>query len=413
MRGGHGSSGGCEDQGVGSGGDNHDFPEHRAPPERGEGGRRVGERERSVEGGAKASGGRPFQGSDHVGAVASVAADQALLFDEEGPEVERDLASGGGAAGDDGAVAGEAFEASFEDTAAHVFDDEVNAASAGELADLGGPVVAAGVDGVVGAEFEGERAFGFRGTGGDDGGAEGFGDGDGGGADAAGGAHHEDGLAGLDAGAVVEHVHGGAAGEGERSGGLEAHGVRQADEGAGRNEDLLGKAAVPLDPEELAMQADGFLPGLAKLTGAAEQIRLNGHPVAGLPVGNAGSDGPNLAGGFAALGEGQGKREGETGLLGPEIQPVQPAGADVHDGVAGAGGGVGDVAEGMLAGVPVGEELEGFHGFGAGASVMARWRVGASVVGRSGDARAGRGRIGGGADGSAGQGAGACGTLGP
>src|SRR5438309_834661 len=86
-----------------------DFAEGGAGAEVGEGLGGFGEGENAVDDGLEFAGGGPFEGGLDIGAVAAVAADEPLLFHEEWPEVESDFASGGGAAGDDGAAAREAI----------------------------------------------------------------------------------------------------------------------------------------------------------------------------------------------------------------------------------------------------------------------------------------------------------------
>lgn len=144
-----------------------------------------------MDAGTEAAEGGPVEGALHVGAGAAIAADEALLLHEDGPEVEGDVASGGGAAGDDGSAAGEALEGLLEDFAADVFDDNVHAAFLGDFADFAGPGIVGGIDGMVCAERFGESAFGFGRAGGDDMRADLLGDLNGIGADAAGSRHDE------------------------------------------------------------------------------------------------------------------------------------------------------------------------------------------------------------------------------
>ena len=315
-----------------------------------------------VNDGFQAAFGGPFEGHEDVGAVAAVAADEALLLHEKGPEVEGDLATGGGAAGDDHAVAGEAVEDLLEDIAADVLDDEVGAVFGGEAADFGGPVGRGGVHHEVGAELAAEFALGFGGAGADDASAEVFGDLDGRGADAAGCAHDEDPLAGADLGAVGEHVHGGAAGKGEGGGGVKVNAVRKAHEGAFGDEDFFGEAAVALDAEEFAAKAEGFVALAAEFAFAAEEIGLDGDGVGGFPIGDAGADLEDFAGDFAAGSARQGDFEREFAGLEPEVEMVEAAGLDLDDDFAGGGRGVGDVAEFEFARRAVGCELDRFHG---------------------------------------------------
>lgn len=249
-----------------------DLAEGGAGAEVGEGLGGFGEGVDAIDDGLEFAGGGPFEGGLDVGAVAAVAADEPLLLHEERPEIEADFASGGGAAGHDGTTARETLEGFEQDVAADVLNDEIDAAFAGEAADFGGPGGVVGVDDKFRAETAGELAFGVGGTGADDAGAELFGDLNGGGADAAGPGNGEHPLAGADLGAVGEHVHGGAAGQGERGGGVKVNTLGQAHERASGDADKFGKTAIALDAEELAAQAEGFLTATAELAFAAENI---------------------------------------------------------------------------------------------------------------------------------------------
>lgn len=153
-----------------------------------------------------------------------------------------------------------------------------------ELADLRGPVGFGGVHDEFRAELEGEGAFGVAGGGGDDVRAEFAGDLNGGAADAAGGADDEHPVAGFHLDAVGEHVHGGAAGEGEGGGGDLIHSGGQGEEGAGGDDDFFREATVALDAEELTVEADGFLALPAEFTGAAKDVGLDGDAVTDAPL---------------------------------------------------------------------------------------------------------------------------------
>ena len=338
-----------------------DFAEDAAVAEGGVGFGKLGEGEDAVDDGFEFAFGGPLQGGGSVGVVAAVAADEALLFDEEGPEVEFGFAAGRRAAGDDGAAAGEALEDLAEDVAADVFDDDVHAAFLGELADLRGPVGFGGVHDEFRAELEGEGAFGVAGGGGDDARAKFAGDLDGGTADATRSADDEDPVAGFHLDAVGEHVHGGAAGEGEGGGGHFIDAVRQRQEGAGGDDDFFCEAAVALDAEELAVQADGFLALPAEFTGAAEDVGLDGDAVADAPLIDVGAEGFDLAGDFAAGDAGERDGNGQRAGFAPEIEAVQTAGADADADLVGGRNGIGQVAEGQRTGTAVGEDLDGFH----------------------------------------------------
>lgn len=233
-----------------------DFSYDGAVTQAGEGAGSIRQRNDFIDARLELAGSGPFESGCDVGAGPAVTADQALFLDEEGPEVELDVASGGGAAGYDGPISGEAFEAALEELAADVFDDKIDASFSGQVADLSGPIGEGGIDGMLSAEFFGESAFVFAGTGGDDVGAEFEGDLDGGGADAAGRADDQDPLPAPDLGAVREHVHGGAAGEGESGGAFEAGVSGEPNQGTGGDGHFFSETAVALHSEQLAMETE-------------------------------------------------------------------------------------------------------------------------------------------------------------
>ena len=315
-----------------------------AGTEFGEGGGGLGQRESGVDDGFDFPGGGPIEGGDDVGAVAAVAADEALLFHEERPKVQANFASGGGAAGDDGAVAGETFEAFEQDVAADVFDDNIHATLVGEFADFGGPGGVVGIHYEIDTEIFGKGTFGVGRGGGDDVGAELFGDLDGGGADAAGSADDEDPIAGAYLSAMGEHVHGRTTGEREGGAGIEIHAVRQADEGAGGNDDAFGEATITIDAEQFATDADGFLALFTEFAFTAKDAGLHSDGVAHKPIFYMAAEFQNTSGHFAAGGARQGNFYGETGFFEPEVKVIDAAGVDLHDDFIRRGMGSGDVA---------------------------------------------------------------------
>src|SRR6202012_5723083 len=96
------------------------------------------EGEDAVDDGFQFAGGGPLEGGLDVGTVAAVAADEAVLFHEEGPEVELHVATSSRGTSDDAAATGEALEDLGQDIAADVLDDEIHAAFASEAAHFGG-----------------------------------------------------------------------------------------------------------------------------------------------------------------------------------------------------------------------------------------------------------------------------------
>ena len=236
--------------------DDDGFAENGAVAEIGEGLRRFFEAIGFVHDRFEFADCRPVERGDHIGTVSSITPDEALLFHEKGPEIHLHFTAGSRAASDDSSAAGEAVERLLEHFAADVFDDDVDAAAIGYLANFIGPLVGGGIDDVIGAGIHGEVAFLEARGGGDDVGAKLLCDLNGGGTDAACASHDENPIGGGNPGAIGEHVHGGAAGESERGGSFEGDFVWNGDEGARGDENFLGEAAVFLDAEHLAFEAD-------------------------------------------------------------------------------------------------------------------------------------------------------------
>lgn len=307
---------------------------------------------------------RPLERGQNVLSISPVAAHQFLLFDKERPQWQPHLAPGRRAASDDRPAASQAGETLREHLAADVFDDQIDAAAAGELAHGGGPIRIGSVDDMLRAQGQSEATPGVGRAGGDDAGAELEGDLNGGRADAAGAAHCQHPIAGLDGGAVGEHVHGRARGQGQGGGRGKIHLLGQAHEGGRGHGDLLGKSAVALHAKELAVEAGGFLTARAKLALAAKEIGLHGDAVARAPIGHVRAQSEDMAGDFPARHAGQGEGHGQSTFLQPQIQPVEAAGANADDDFAGSGSRVGEVGAGKFSRRAVSDELDGFHWLG-------------------------------------------------
>ncbi len=141
------------------------------------------------------------------------------------------------------AVPGDAADGLVEKVAADRVVDHVGAVAIGEAFDF---VLEAGfavVDQFVRACVSGDFEFLGAAGGGDDAGAEGFADFYGGQADAAGCTEHQQGFAGLQAGALCEGVHGGAVGHAECGRRGEVHALWNRQHVVVGHGDLLGKAA--------------------------------------------------------------------------------------------------------------------------------------------------------------------------
>lgn len=116
------------------------FAEHLAAAEFGEGGGGFCQREERINHRSELAFGGPFQGSDDVGAIATVAADEALLFHKDAPEIQTYIAACGCTTSHNGSAAREATKTLVEHRPADMFDDQIHAAFIGDLADGSGPM---------------------------------------------------------------------------------------------------------------------------------------------------------------------------------------------------------------------------------------------------------------------------------
>jgi hypothetical protein len=178
-----------------------------------------------------------------------------MLFHEKGPKVERNFAASSRAAGDDRSTSSKAIEAFDKNIAADVFDDEINASTIRDFADVSWPMGICRVEDEFSAEMLCENAFGFGRTGADNARAELFCNLNRGRTDTACATDDEHPIALADRGAVGEHVHGGAASESESGGGIEIEALRKPDEAAGGDEDFFGETTIAVNAEELTEEA--------------------------------------------------------------------------------------------------------------------------------------------------------------
>ena len=158
-----------------------------------------------------------------------------------------------------------------------------------------------------------------------------------------------------------EHVHGCAAGEGERGRSVKINVAGQPDQRTFRHADFFGESAVPMHAEQPSLQAKRLLAARAKFAFPAEQVGLHCHAVPVSPTGDAGAKRDDLAGNLAARNARQRRRAGQAPFLQPEIEPVQPAGADPDNHLAGPGHRIGRLAINQLPRRAMRNELNGFH----------------------------------------------------
>lgn len=156
-------------------------------------------------------------------------------------------------------------------------------------------------------------------------------------------------------------MHGGAAAEGHGGGGGVIDFGRDADEGFAWNEDFFGEAAIEIDAEEFAFQADGFLAAQTEFAKAAEKVGLDGDAFAGAPVIDVIAEGDDLASDFSTEGAGELKGDGEAAFLSPKVEAVKSAGFDLHNNLVGTRFWVGQVVGLKSAGLAVRHQLDGFH----------------------------------------------------
>src|SRR5207302_11350728 len=90
--------------------------------------------------------GRPLQSGLQIGAISSVAANEALLLNKKRPDIELNLAPGGRAAGHNRATASQTFKTLYQNLAANVFEDYVDAMALRNFAHFSRPLRIVGLD---------------------------------------------------------------------------------------------------------------------------------------------------------------------------------------------------------------------------------------------------------------------------
>lgn len=280
-----------------------------------------------------------------------------MLFHKKRPQIEGDFTAGSSAAGDDGASASEAVKAFDQDIAANVFDDEIHAAAIGDFADFGWPMGIRGVEDEFRAEMLREHAFGLGRAGANDARAELLGDLDGSGANAAGAPDNQNPIACVDSRAIGEHVHGGAAGEGQGRGSVEIQSWGKADKAAGGDENFFGESAVAIHAEQLAKETERFIAALTKFTLAAKEIGLDGDFIAGFPVFDSVPHSNDPPGNFTTESAGQLNWNGQASRFCPEIDMIKAAALNLDDGFIGSGDRIRNIAQFEFSRGAVGDEL--------------------------------------------------------
>src|ERR1017187_9698964 len=217
-----------------------------------------------------------------------------------------------------------------------MFHHHVDAALAGDLADLGGNVLLVVIDRVVGAEFARFGEFALAAGGGDDAALQELGDLYGGGADAAGGREHQDVLAGLELGARHEHVPGGEKHQRGGGGTLEAHVVGDLDGAILRRGEQFGIAAVDGVAEHGEAAAEVVVAREALLALAATLSRGQEDAPARLDALAELASGDNLARDIAAQDVRHGELHARDAGADEEVQMIQRAGADADENLVGS-----------------------------------------------------------------------------
>ena len=155
----------------------------------------------------------------------------------------RNVATGGETHHQHAAVPGDAAERFLEQLTAYRIVDDIHTLAAGEFLQALLQADFAVVDQFVGAGILRHLQLFGAGGGGDDSRAHGLADLHGSQADASGGTEHQQGLAGLQIGALLERMHRGAVGHAEGGGGVEVHARRNRQRVAAGHGNLLGEAA--------------------------------------------------------------------------------------------------------------------------------------------------------------------------
>src|ERR1017187_4291733 len=234
-----------------------------------------------------------------------------------------------------------------------MFHHHVDAALAGDLADLGGNILLVVIDRVVGAEFARFGEFAFATGGSDDAALEELGDLYGGGADAAGSREHQDVLAGLEFGARHEHVPGGEKHQRGGGGALEAHVVGDLDGAILRCGEQFGIAAVDGVAEHGEAAAEVVVAQQALLALAATLSRREEDAPARLDALAEFACGNDLASDVAAQDVRHGElHAGDTGAD-EEVEVIEGAGANADQDLVGFDVGLRHVLVDKHFGIPV------------------------------------------------------------
>ena len=183
------------------------------------------------------------------------------MLGEELAEVEADLRTCRGAAGDDSASDTDRLHALGPRSLANVLEDYVDAALVGDAADLVSDLLAVMIDGVVGTELARFGKFVVVSSGSDDVGVEELCDLDGGGSDAGAGAENENPLSLLDLRACDQHVPGGEEDKRNAGGFIEAERVGNGDDVDFGDGDQFAITAIDAITQDRELAAEIVLAG--------------------------------------------------------------------------------------------------------------------------------------------------------
>jgi len=292
---------------------------------------------------------------------AHVGAENGELACEEETDIEFGFVAGGGAAGDETASGGQAFDTFAPGGFADVLENDVHAAIVGEAANFLGDGHDAVMNYFVGAELPGFGDFFVVAGGGDHAAAKEFGNLDGGAANTAASRQDENVFARLELRTIDEHVPSGL--ENKRNGGgmgpIEIFGVGHAiDIGAA---DEFGAAAINHVAEIGKVAAAVVIAGKACGTFAAGDAGSEHHFLADVDGADFRADLGDFAGDVAAGNMGEWDLEAGKAAAHPEVEMIEGTGVNADEDFAAAKLGLGDISVVENGRVTMFLEDDGFH----------------------------------------------------
>ncbi|MEI2725256.1 MAG: hypothetical protein V9H26_17570 [Verrucomicrobiota bacterium] len=265
------------------------------------------------------------------------------------------------ATGDNRSAARQTIETFWQHVAADVLDDHIHAALVRELADFNGPMGLGDVHHKFRTKVLREPPLCFRRTGADNPRPELFGNLNRRRANAARTTNGQHPVAGTNLRPIGEHVHGGAAREGERGGGGEIYPGGQAQKHPCRHHHSIGKPAVAPNPEQFAAQTEGFIAPLTEFALATEQVGLHRNGIAEFPFPHSGANGAYNPRHLTAGRPRQGNRHRQSAAFEPEIEVIQSASFDLDDYFSRSGLRLGQFAQLEFTGRAASDKLNSFH----------------------------------------------------